>query len=57
MEIVSVVDAARILNLSGPGVHYLVRMGRLSAFRTPRGQRLFLRADVERLARERGTEK
>ena len=30
------------------------KTGKLAAFRTPSGQRLFLRGDVERVARERG---
>ena len=51
--IVSVTDAARTLGLSEPGVRYLERTGKLRAFRTTRGQRLFLMSDVEALARQR----
>lgn len=53
LELLSVGDAAAILGLSPDMVRVLHRKGRLHAFRTPRGVRLFLRSDVERLARER----
>ncbi len=56
LELLSVGDAAAILGLSPDMVRVLHRQGRLPAFRTPRGLRLFLRADVERLARERGAQ-
>lgn len=47
-------DAARILALSSDMVRLLARKGALPiAARTIRGVRLFRRADVERLARER----
>jgi DNA-binding transcriptional MerR regulator len=50
-------DAARALDLTPDGVRYLVNRGRLRELRTPSGQRLFLREDVERLAAERTTER
>jgi excisionase family DNA binding protein len=53
LELLSVGDAAVILGLSPDMVRVLHRQGRLQAFRTPRGVRLFRRSDVERLARER----
>jgi excisionase family DNA binding protein len=53
LDLLSVGDAAAILRLSPDMVRVLHRKGRLPAFRTPRGMRLFLRSDVERLARER----
>ena len=53
LDLLSVGDAAAILRLSPDMVRVLHRKGRLPAFRTPRGLRLFLRSDVERLARER----
>jgi excisionase family DNA binding protein len=53
LELLSVGDAATILGISPDMVRVLHRQGRIQAFRTPRGMRLFRRADVERLARER----
>ncbi len=53
LDLLSVGDAAAILGLSPDMVRVLHRQGRLPGFRTPRGLRLFLRADVEKLARER----
>ena len=53
LDLLSVGDAAAILRLSPDMVRVLHRKGRLPAFRTPGGMRLFLRSDVERLARER----
>jgi DNA-binding transcriptional MerR regulator len=46
-------DAGRILDLSADGVNYQSRVGRLPCIRTQGGRRLFLRADVERLAAQR----
>ncbi len=53
LDLLSVGDAATILGLSPDMVRVLHRQGRLPAFRTPRGVRLFRRSDVEELARER----
>ena len=53
LDLLSVGDAATILGLSPDMVRVLHRQGRLPAFRTPRGFRLFRRADVEKLAKER----
>jgi excisionase family DNA binding protein len=53
MNVVSVSDAARILGTSESSVRYWMHTGKLAGFRTPRGQRLFLRADVESLAQAR----
>ena len=54
MDIVSVSDAARILRTSESSVRYWMATGKLAGFKTPRGQRLFLLADVEALAQARG---
>jgi len=56
-EIYGMKDAARALDLTPDGVRYLVSRGRLRELRTPSGQRLFLRDDVERLATERSAER
>jgi excisionase family DNA binding protein len=53
LDLLSVGDAAAILGLSPDMVRVLHRQGRLPALRTPGGMRLFLRTDVEKLARER----
>jgi excisionase family DNA binding protein len=53
LDLLTVGDAAAILGLSPDMVRVLHRQGRLPALRTPRGNRLFERRDVERLARER----
>lgn len=53
LELLTVGDAAAILGLSADMVRVLHRQGRLPALLTPRGNRLFKREDVERLARER----
>ena len=50
-------DTAKALDLTPDGVRYLVSRGRLRELRTPSGQRLFLREDVERLAAERTAER
>ena len=53
-DLMTAVDAARILGLSSDMVRLLAREGRLkAAVQTVRGVRLFRRADVERLAAER----
>lgn len=46
-------DAARILNVTPATVRTMETRGELPAERTERGVRLFDRATVERLARER----
>lgn len=56
LDLLAVGDAAVILNLSPDMVRVLERQGRLRAYRTPRGMRLFLRSDVEKLARSRATQ-
>ena len=53
IEFIQTGDAARILELSDERVRQLEAEGKLSALRTPRGVRLFLRSDVVRLQRER----
>lgn len=53
-DLMTAVDAARILGLSSDMVRLLAREGRLkAAVQTVRGVRLFRRADVERPAAER----
>ena len=53
-EYVQTGEAARILQLGPDMVRYLERTGRLpAAIKTERGLRLFLRRDVELLARQR----
>jgi hypothetical protein len=52
-ELLAVSDAAAILGLSVGMVRVLHGQGRLDAMRMPRGYRVFRRADIERLARER----
>ncbi len=46
-------DAARVLGLTTPRVRQLADTGTLPVIRTASGWRLFARADVERLARQR----
>lgn len=53
MEIVTVSDAARTIGVCTATIRNWVNTGKLNATRTPNGTRLFLLADVERLARER----
>lgn len=53
LELLTVGDAAVLLGLSPDMVRVLHRQGRLQAYLTPRGLRLFKRQDVERLADER----
>lgn len=52
-QLLTASDAARILGLSRDMVRILARSGRLPSTRTANGYHLFLRADVERLARQR----
>lgn len=52
-DLMTGVDAARILGLSVDMVRVLAKEGRLPFMSTVRGIRLFRRADVEHLARER----
>jgi excisionase family DNA binding protein len=49
----SAIDVARALNVSTQRVRQLVDAGKLSAMRTPGGQRIFRREDVERLKAQR----
>ena len=53
MDILGVSDAARLLGVSESSVRYWHRTGKLPALRTPAGHRLFLRADIEALVKER----
>jgi DNA-binding transcriptional MerR regulator len=46
-------DAARILGITPHGVRAMTQRGALQCERTPSGDRIFKRADVEKLARER----
>src|SRR6266852_4730716 len=53
-DLISAVDAARILGLSADMVRLLARSGRLpTAVESTRGVRLFRRVDVTKLAAER----
>lgn len=52
-ELLTVIEAANLLNCGPDGVRYLHKVRKLEAVRTPRGVRLFQRSDVERLAKER----
>ena len=53
MDIISVGEAARILRRSEATVRAWTDAGRLAGYRVAAtGQRLYLRIDVERLARE-----
>jgi excisionase family DNA binding protein len=56
-ELMTATDAGHILGLSADMVRTLHRCGRLPALLTTRGHRLFRRADVERLAKERAKER
>jgi DNA-binding transcriptional MerR regulator len=56
LDLIQTGTAARILGISPTAVQLLERTGKLpAALKTDRGTRLFLRADVEQLARERAT--
>jgi len=52
-DLMTGIDAARILDLSVDMVRLLARDGRLPSLRTIRGVRLYRRGDVERVAEER----
>jgi DNA-binding transcriptional MerR regulator len=45
-------DAARMIGVASETVRQWENIGKLQAFRTASGVRLFARADVERVARE-----
>jgi DNA-binding transcriptional MerR regulator len=51
-ELLTTNDAARILNRSAESVRNYERRGLLTAQRTPNGQRLFRRGDVEAMAKQ-----
>ncbi len=53
MDLLTKADAARLLDLTPAAVVALERRGHLKAMRTAGGVRLFVRRDVERLARRR----
>lgn len=53
MELLTPLDASRILNVSADTVRVLADAGKLPVLRTPSGRRLFRRTDVEALAEER----
>jgi len=52
-ELLTTADVARILDVVPATVRLMERDGRLPALKTPGGQRLFRRSDVERLAAAR----
>lgn len=53
-EYLTVNDVAQIIGLSGDGIRQASDAGRLRiAATTPKGQRLFLREDVEKFRRDR----
>lgn len=54
-ELLTTSDAARELNRSADRVRDYEREGKLPAQKTRSGQRLFKTSDVERLAKELGT--
>jgi excisionase family DNA binding protein len=56
-DLMTAVDAGRILGVSVDMVRLLARDGRLPFLSTVRGVRLFRRADVELLAQERASSK
>ena len=55
-DLILVTEAARIVNVSSDTIRVWERTGQLPAIRASR-VRIFLRADVERLARERAARK
>lgn len=57
MEIMTTGDVAKALNCSSELVRLLAKAGRLPCRTTRSGQRIFLRKDVEALARQREAEK
>ena len=52
-ELLTTADVARILGVVPATVRLMERDGRLPALKTPGGQRLFTRSDVEHLAAAR----
>jgi excisionase family DNA binding protein len=56
-DLMTSVDAGRILGISVDMVRLLARNGRLPFMSTVRGVRLFRRADVEQLAKQRADSK
>ncbi len=52
-ELLTPSDAARVLGLAPDTVRQLANKGRLKVMKTMTGRRLFRRADVELLAKER----
>lgn len=52
-QVLTPIEAGKLLNCGADAVRYLHRIGRLDAIRTPGGLRLFLRQQVEQLALER----
>ncbi len=52
-ELLTAIDAARLLRLSTDMVRVLVRQGRLPSKRAANGYNLFRRGDVEQFAAER----
>jgi len=57
MELLLAGDAAKRLGLSSDMVRVLERRGKLRAFRTPAGVRLFRARDIEALAERRRQER
>jgi excisionase family DNA binding protein len=51
-EILTVGDAARLLEVSPGTIRVWVKKGKLQALRTPGGVRIFYRQDVERLRQD-----
>jgi excisionase family DNA binding protein len=52
-DLLTTADAARILGVVPATVRLLERTGKLPALKTPGGQRLFQRQDVQRVADDR----
>jgi len=57
IEILTTSDAAKVLNRSVDCVRDYEREGKLPAWKTRSGQRLFKASDVERLAQQLGDKK
>ncbi|MCI0442151.1 helix-turn-helix domain-containing protein [bacterium] len=57
-DLLSPLEAGRVLGIGSDGIRYLERVGQLRAIRTAGGNRLFFRHDLENLRRLRqlGTE-
>jgi DNA-binding transcriptional MerR regulator len=56
-QLLTAIDAARILGLSTDMVRVLTQKGRLPSLRAANGYHLFRRGDVERLAEVRARER